>query len=240
MGEFAVDGPGRPREPPAAHAQRRRHARRRAHPLLGVPDGAGDLRRRPARLPEVAPTTTSSSSTPANTPKDFAWARERVRGDARVENHSDRLRPDRGPGTAGGGAALAGARDPDLVRPRLLRLPRGRRSPAPRRSSRARATPARTASRSTAGPRTRRRSSARLLEEGRGDGVLPCGLGARDTLRLEAKMALYGNDIDDTVTAFEADLGWIVKMEQGRLPRAARRSRRRRRRACRASSSGSR
>ena len=39
--------------------------------------------------------------------------------------------------------------------------------------------------------------------------------GARDTLRLEAKMALYGNDIDDTTTALEADLGWIVKLKKG-------------------------
>jgi aminomethyltransferase len=54
-----------------------------------------------------------------------------------------------------------------------------------------------------------------LLEEGKDLGVLPCGLGARDTLRLEAKMCLYGNDIDDTVTAWEADLGWIVKMNKG-------------------------
>jgi len=54
-----------------------------------------------------------------------------------------------------------------------------------------------------------------LLEIGRAEGVLPCGLGARDTLRLEAKMALYGNDIDDTVTPWEADLGWIVKMKKG-------------------------
>ena len=54
-----------------------------------------------------------------------------------------------------------------------------------------------------------------LLEAGRGEGVRPCGLGARDTLRLEAKMALYGNDIDDTVTPWEADLGWIVKMNKG-------------------------
>ncbi|HEV2064480.1 MAG TPA: glycine cleavage system aminomethyltransferase GcvT [Thermoanaerobaculia bacterium] len=54
-----------------------------------------------------------------------------------------------------------------------------------------------------------------LLEAGRDLGVLPCGLGARDTLRLEAKMCLYGNDIDETVTAWEADLGWIVKMGKG-------------------------
>jgi aminomethyltransferase len=43
----------------------------------------------------------------------------------------------------------------------------------------------------------------------------PCGLGARDTLRLEAGYALYGSDIDDTVTPYEAGLGWIVKLEKG-------------------------
>ena len=43
----------------------------------------------------------------------------------------------------------------------------------------------------------------------------PVGLGARDTLRLEAKLALYGNDIDDTTTVIEADLGWIVKPGKG-------------------------
>jgi aminomethyltransferase len=46
-------------------------------------------------------------------------------------------------------------------------------------------------------------------------GVTPCGLGARDTLRLEAKMALYGNDIDHSTTPLEADLGWIVKIDKG-------------------------
>jgi aminomethyltransferase len=54
-----------------------------------------------------------------------------------------------------------------------------------------------------------------LLEIGTPLGLLPCGLGARDTLRLEAKMALYGNDIDDRHTVLEADLGWILKLEKG-------------------------
>jgi aminomethyltransferase len=49
-----------------------------------------------------------------------------------------------------------------------------------------------------------------MLESGQSADVIPCGLGARDTLRLEASMRLYGNDIDDTTTALEADLGWIV------------------------------
>ncbi len=48
-----------------------------------------------------------------------------------------------------------------------------------------------------------------------GGRVTPCGLGARDTLRLEAGLALYGNDIDDTVTPLEAGLGWLVKMQKG-------------------------
>ena len=43
----------------------------------------------------------------------------------------------------------------------------------------------------------------------------PCGLGARDTLRLEAGLPLYGNDIDDTTTPYEAGLGFIVKLEKG-------------------------
>jgi aminomethyltransferase len=53
------------------------------------------------------------------------------------------------------------------------------------------------------------------LEAGTPLGLLPTGLGARDTLRLEAKMALYGNDIDDRHTVLEADLGWIVKLDKG-------------------------
>ena len=54
-----------------------------------------------------------------------------------------------------------------------------------------------------------------LLKAGESDGVQPIGLGARDTLRLEAKMALYGNDIDAATTPYEADLGWIVKLKKG-------------------------
>jgi len=52
-----------------------------------------------------------------------------------------------------------------------------------------------------------------LLEAGQAHGVKPCGLGARDTLRLEARLCLYGNDIDETTTPWEAGLGWVVKVE---------------------------
>ncbi len=54
-----------------------------------------------------------------------------------------------------------------------------------------------------------------ILAEGRPKGLLPAGLGARDTLRFEAGMSLYGNDIDDTTTPLEAGLGWIVKFKKG-------------------------
>jgi aminomethyltransferase len=54
-----------------------------------------------------------------------------------------------------------------------------------------------------------------LLAAGRADGATPVGLGARDTLRLEMKYALYGNDIDDTTNALEAGLGWVVKPAKG-------------------------
>ncbi len=54
-----------------------------------------------------------------------------------------------------------------------------------------------------------------LLEAGRADGIQPVGLGARDTLRLEMKFALYGNDIDETTNPLEAGLGWVVKPAKG-------------------------
>ncbi|MBA2341087.1 MAG: glycine cleavage system aminomethyltransferase GcvT [Pyrinomonadaceae bacterium] len=47
------------------------------------------------------------------------------------------------------------------------------------------------------------------------EGVTPCGLAARNTLRLEAAMALYGHEIDDNTTLLEANLGWICKLNKG-------------------------
>jgi aminomethyltransferase len=54
-----------------------------------------------------------------------------------------------------------------------------------------------------------------ILEAGTPHGLLPCGLGARDTLRLEMGFALYGNDISDTTNPLEAGLGWITKLDKG-------------------------
>lgn len=54
-----------------------------------------------------------------------------------------------------------------------------------------------------------------LLEEGEADGLIPAGLGARDSLRLEVGYILYGNDLDERHTPLEASLGWVVKLGKG-------------------------
>jgi aminomethyltransferase len=61
----------------------------------------------------------------------------------------------------------------------------------------------------------RDRDTVAIWQELTAAGARPIGLGARDTLRLEMGYALYGNDIDDTITPLEAGLGWIVKLDKG-------------------------
>src|SRR5271168_3917408 len=56
---------------------------------------------------------------------------------------------------------------------------------------------------------------AKVIEAGREFGITPCGLGARNTLRLEAKMALYGHEISDSINVWEAGLDRYCKMEKG-------------------------
>lgn len=69
-----------------------------------------------------------------------------------------------------------------------------------------------------AAPEHAERLWTRMLEAGNfgaDDGVLPCGLAARNTLRLEAGLALYGHEIDEATTLLEANLGWICKLDKG-------------------------
>ncbi|HWZ84850.1 MAG TPA: glycine cleavage system aminomethyltransferase GcvT [Thermoanaerobaculia bacterium] len=148
-----------------------------------------------------------------NTPKDFAWAAEHARGDVKIVDASSdtALIAVQGPKAE---ALLARAASPDPSD-----LPYyGFRDTA---VCGAATLVSRTGYTGEDGfeiycrPEDAPRLFRTLLDEGRADGAVPCGLGARDTLRLEAKMALYGNDIDDTVTALEADLGWIVKLGKG-------------------------
>jgi aminomethyltransferase len=149
----------------------------------------------------------------SNAPKDFAWAKSHVRGTLSLEDRGAdyALIAVQGPRAA---ALLSGVSEPDPTD-----LPYyGFR---PTRVCGAETLVSRTGYTGEDGfeiycdPSDAARIFRKLLENGKPDGILPCGLGARDTLRLEAKMALYGNDIDDTVTPWEADLAWIVKMRKG-------------------------
>jgi aminomethyltransferase len=54
-----------------------------------------------------------------------------------------------------------------------------------------------------------------VLEAGKEFGIVPCGLGARNTLRLEGKLPLYGHEISDTINVWEAGLDRFLKMEKG-------------------------
>ena len=63
-------------------------------------------------------------------------------------------------------------------------------------------------------PETTAQVWSEILDAGSEFGIRPCGLGARNTLRLEAKMALYGHEITASTNPFEADLAWIVKMDK--------------------------
>jgi aminomethyltransferase len=54
-----------------------------------------------------------------------------------------------------------------------------------------------------------------LLESGEPHGIVPCGLGARDTLRLEAAMPLYGHELTEDIDPFSAGLGWAVRLDKG-------------------------
>jgi len=148
-----------------------------------------------------------------NTPKDFRWVGTHKRGETSLENKSDAyaLIAVQGPRSAGLLARVAESDPSDLPYYGF-------------RDSRVLGAPALVSRTGYTGedgfelylaPEDAEKVFRGLLIAGRPDEIEPCGLGARDTLRLEAKMALYGNDIDETVTPWEADLGWIVKMKKG-------------------------
>ena len=140
----------------------------------------------------------------SNVDKDFAHiARHADEFDVHARGRERRHGAARAAGTEGGGDSAAAHRRPTSRRSSTTTSPRAR-SPACRRSSRAPATPARTASSSTSTTTYATKIWDALMATG---DVTPAGLGARDTLRLEMGMALYGNDIDDTVTPLEANLG---------------------------------
>jgi aminomethyltransferase len=146
----------------------------------------------------------------SNTAKDFAWISEQVKevGDVAAIDSSSRYAL----------IALAGPASQEVLQP-LTGVELGdigRFSFAHGEVANARATIARTGYTGEDGfeifvpPNMADRVWQAILESGRSADVVPAGLGARDTLRLEAAMRLYGNDIDETTTVLEAGLGWMV------------------------------
>jgi aminomethyltransferase len=146
----------------------------------------------------------------ANIVKDYAWISEQIKvaGDAAAIDSSSRyaLISIQGPASRDVLQPLTGV-ELDEVKPFWFAFGE---------VANARATIARTGYTGEDGfeifvpPNTADRVWMALLESGRSADVMPVGLGARDTLRLEASMRLYGNDIDESTTVLEATLGWIV------------------------------
>ncbi len=151
----------------------------------------------------------------ANAAKDVEYIQSRVRGDVNVINRSDDYvqLALQGPNAQ---AILDPLTPADLESIKYYRLVRDTVLDAPSIISRTGYTGEDGFEIYTA-PEHAEKVWFALLERGEqgGFGLQPIGLAARDTLRLEAKMALYGNDIDDSTTVYEADLGWIVKLKKG-------------------------
>jgi aminomethyltransferase len=151
----------------------------------------------------------------ANTAKDYAWIAEQTKaaGDAAVVDSSSRyaLISIQGPASREVLQPLTGVELADL---RYYWFAHGEVASA-------RVTISRTGYTGEDGfeifvpPAMADRVWQALLESGRSADVVPCGLGARDTLRLEAAMRLYGNDIDESTSVLEADLAWIVAWDKG-------------------------
>ncbi|MBI4264927.1 MAG: glycine cleavage system aminomethyltransferase GcvT [Acidobacteria bacterium] len=145
-----------------------------------------------------------------NVARDYAWIREQVStvGDAAVIDSSSRyaLIALQGPASR---ATLQPLTAVELGELQAFRFAHGEVAGA-------RATISRTGYTGEDGfeifvpPNMAERVWAAILESGRAADVVPVGLGARDTLRLEAAMRLYGNDIDESTSPLEAGLGWIV------------------------------
>jgi aminomethyltransferase len=148
----------------------------------------------------------------ANADKDLAWIRQHASGAEVVDESADTgLIAVQGPAAVALCARLA---DADLAGVKRFRFARCRIAGVPVLAARTGYTGEDGFELACPADRAAELWSA-LLGEGAADGVQPIGLGARDTLRLEARLSLYGNDIDETTTPLEAGLGWVVKLDAG-------------------------
>jgi glycine cleavage system T protein (aminomethyltransferase) len=154
-----------------------------------------------------------------NTDKDFAWVAGAARGDVEVVNASTRWAQlaIQGPRAQ---AVLQEATPIDLASIRSFHFVEGTVHGVPTIVSRTGYT-GEDGFEVYAPPEAAADLFRVLLRAGRPHGLLPCGLGARDTLRLEARLLLYGNDIDESTTVLEAGLGPIVRFEKEFIGREA-------------------
>jgi aminomethyltransferase len=149
----------------------------------------------------------------ANIAKDFEWIDSRRRGSASLRNASDdyALLALQGPAAA---AILKPLTDVEVEGMKYYRFAEGKVLGEAATVSRTGYTGEDGFEIMVASDRAEKVARG-LLDRGAARGLKPIGLAARDTLRLEAKMALYGNDIDEDHTVLEADLEWIVKWNKG-------------------------
>ena len=145
----------------------------------------------------------------SNAERDFEWIASRAEGDVQVVNQSDQyaLLALQGPKAV---EILTGLTETDLSKIKYYGFAQGRVAGVPALLSRTGYT-GEDGFELYLSPEDAPAVWRRLLEAG----AAPAGLGARDTLRLEAAMALYGHEIDETTTPFEAGLGWVVKLDKG-------------------------
>lgn len=149
----------------------------------------------------------------ANQEKDYEHIRSANRWDARVEFASERY----------GQIAVQGPRALEVLRPlceadlaaiRYYRFVDSKVLGLPARIARSGYT-GEDGFEIYVAPENAERIWDRILDAGQPLSIKPCGLGARNTLRLEAAMALYGHEIDASITPLEARLDWIVKFDKG-------------------------
>ncbi len=148
----------------------------------------------------------------ANRDKDFAWLSGLPKGKARVEDNSDQYvqLAIQGPRAA---EVLQALTQVDLAAIPVYWFKQGQVSGADAIISRTGYT-GEDGFEIYFNPRHAEEIWEALFKAGAGAGIRPAGLAARNTLRLEMKYALYGNDIDETTTPLEAGLGWIVKLSK--------------------------
>jgi len=149
----------------------------------------------------------------SNQRKDFEWVRANNRFDAEVEFASEKYAQlaIQGPRALATAQKLTGV---DLAAIRYYWFTRGEVCGVPAIIARTGYT-GEDGVEIYVGPDAAERVWNAVLEAGREFDIRPCGLGARNTLRLEAKMALYGHEIDASITPLEAGLDWIVKLDKG-------------------------